>query len=140
MTSMMSCGVSSDGGVQLRREFDPHLPGVLDEAGSGVLAQVAEGLAQGLVVNRPCRDGLGRDGGPCLRVARVLAGEMWSKVRAAASRWVNAAPRSQVLRSAAISEACRYSWLYTEPGSTQGRVGRFLNARGRSALPPIAHQ
>ena len=29
----------------MRREFDPHLPGVLDEAGSGVLAQVAEGLA-----------------------------------------------------------------------------------------------
>src|ERR1700746_4232171 len=44
----------------------------------------------------------------------------WSKVRAEASRWVNGAPRSQALRSVAISEVCRYSSLYTEPGSTHG--------------------
>ena len=68
-------GEFGGGVVQLRREFEPHLPGVLDEAGSGVLAQVAEGLPQGLVVDRPCGDGLGLDGGPCLRVARRVAGE-----------------------------------------------------------------
>ena|SRR6516225_3399586 len=39
----------------------------------------------------------------------------WSKVRAEASRWVNGTPRSQALRSVAISEVCRYSSLYTEP-------------------------
>jgi hypothetical protein len=50
-------------------------------------------------------------------VSRV---KMWSKVRAEASRWVNAWPRSQALRSVAISEVCRYSSFYTEPGSTQG--------------------
>jgi hypothetical protein len=35
----------------------------------------------------------------------------WSKDRAEASRWVNGAPRSQTLRSAAISEVCRNSSL-----------------------------
>ena len=39
------------------------------------LAQVAKDLAHGLVVNRPCRDGLGRDGGQCLSVTSVYAGE-----------------------------------------------------------------
>ena len=63
------------GVVQLWGQLEPHLPGVLDDAGSDVLAQVAEGLAHGLVVNRPCRDGLGRDGGPCLWVAWCAAGE-----------------------------------------------------------------
>src|SRR6476661_6773933 len=45
-----------------------------------------------------------------------------SKVRAAASRAVSGSPRSQVLRSVAISEVCRYSSLNTEPGSTQGET------------------
>ena len=59
------------GVVELRRELDSHLPGMLDDAWPDLLAQVAEGLAQ-------------------------------------------------ALRSVAISEVCRYSSLYTEPGSTQG--------------------
>ncbi len=63
------------GVVQLRWEFDPHLSGVLDDAGSDVLAQVAEGLAQGRVVDGPCGDGRGREGGPGLRVAWCAAGE-----------------------------------------------------------------
>jgi hypothetical protein len=54
---------------------DPHLPRVLDDAVCDVLAQIAEDLAHGLVVNRPCRQGLGRDGGPGLRVARCAARE-----------------------------------------------------------------
>ena len=52
-------------------------------------------------------------------VSRV---KTWSKVRAAASRWVNGSPRSQALRSVAISEVWRYSSLNTEPGSTQGET------------------
>jgi hypothetical protein len=65
----------------LRWEFDAHLPGVLDDAGCDVLAQIAEGLARGLAGNRPCRQGLGRDGGPGLRVARCAWVNTWSTGR-----------------------------------------------------------
>src|SRR4029077_756639 len=50
----------------------------------------------------------------------VPRGTTWSKGRGQAWRWVNGAPRAQALRSVAISEVCRYSSLYTEPGSTHG--------------------
>ena len=33
---------------------------------------------------------------------------------------MNASPSPQVFRSVAISEVCRYSSLYTDPGSTHG--------------------
>src|ERR1700761_786511 len=45
-----------------------------------------------------------------------------SNVRDEASRPVNALPSPQVLRSVAISEVCRYSSLYTDPGSTHGET------------------
>jgi hypothetical protein len=86
-------------------EFDPRLPGVLDDAVCDVLAQIAEDLAHGLVVNGSCRQGLGRDGGPGLRVARCAARNTWSKVRAEASRWVNSAPRQAGYRAAPVMSA-----------------------------------
>ena len=46
----------------------------------------------------------------------------WSKVRAAASRCVNASPSPHTLRRVAISEVWRYSSLYTDPGSTHGET------------------
>ena len=45
-----------------------------------------------------------------------------SNVRAEASRWVNASPSPQLFRNVAIREVCRYSWLYTDPGSTHGET------------------
>src|SRR5262245_36533130 len=50
----------------------------------------------------------------------VSSEKTWSKVRAAASRWVNASPSPQVVRNVAISEVWRYSSLYTDPDSTHG--------------------
>jgi hypothetical protein len=50
----------------------------------------------------------------------VAREKTWSKVRAEASRCVNASPSPQVFRSVAIKEVWRYSSLYTDPGSTHG--------------------
>src|SRR4029453_16974068 len=53
-------------------------------------------------------------------LALAMSAGATPNVRAAASRWVNASPSPQALRSVAISEVWRYSSLYTDPGSTHG--------------------
>src|SRR5262245_55509046 len=50
----------------------------------------------------------------------VASEKTCSKVRAEASRWVKASPSPHVFRRVAIKDVCRYSSLYTDPGSTQG--------------------
>jgi hypothetical protein len=50
----------------------------------------------------------------------VVSEKTWPKVRAEASRCVNASPSPQVCCSVAISEVWRYSSLYTDRGATHG--------------------
>jgi hypothetical protein len=63
------------GVVELWRELDSELPGVLDEAVSHAPAEAAERVAEGVFVEVPGRDGEGGDGRPGLRVARGVEGE-----------------------------------------------------------------
>ena len=63
------------GVVELRREYDVQLLGLLDEAGSHSLSQAAEGFVHDLRIHHPFRDGPGSEGGPLVGIACHVAGE-----------------------------------------------------------------
>jgi hypothetical protein len=86
---------------------------VLDEAASHARAEAADGLAEGLFVEVPCRHREGGDARPGVGVARRVEGEEVVEVRAEASCWVKASPRLQLFRKVAISEVSRYMSVAT---------------------------
>ena len=61
--------------VELRWQFDSKCLGLFDDALTHCLAELAQPLGDGVLVEMRCRDGEGVDRRPALRVPRLIEGE-----------------------------------------------------------------
>jgi hypothetical protein len=97
--------------VELWRKLHPQFSSLFDQPRSCLLAKTAQSFAHDLGVHAALGQRLSLEIGPDIGLRGSSRVNRWSKVRAAASRCVNASPRSHVLRNVAMSEVWRYSSL-----------------------------
>jgi hypothetical protein len=90
--------------VEFCRQRHRHLLGGVKDSGPDRFGERAQRFAGGLNVQHPLRYRLGLDGNPASGTTWLIEGNTSSKVRAEASRWVNASLRSHTFLSVAMRE------------------------------------